>query len=360
MGNPTLEINVSLIRKSASAVRNLCLSAGINPTAVTKGYNALEAVTEALYDAGYRSFASSRLPHLKRVKDRLSAETMALRIPMPSEVGEVVEYADVSLNSELSTIRLLDREAMRRGKHHKVILMRDLGDLREGLFDEERFVETACAVERECGNVVLRGVGTNLSCYGSVVPTAENLSTLVRDAREIERQIGRPLDVVSGGASTSLYLVVNGEMPEGINNLRIGGANILRSEAREVSDDVLPELTNEALILKAEIIELGEKPTHPIGRLGMDAFMNVKKYADKGVRRRALLAAGAFDVGDYEKLTPIDSGVTLLGCSSDHMIADIEDSEREYRLGDTISMIVSYQAMLFATENDLVEKKILY
>jgi predicted amino acid racemase len=357
MGNPVIEINTKLIKRGASAVRAACAKIGIEATAVIKGYNAIDEVTEALWDAGYTSFASSRIPHLKRVKERFNASTMALRIPMPSEAGAVVEYADISLNSELETVKLLDMEAAKRKKTHGVILMRDLGDLREGLIDGEAFIETACLIEMEQENVRLCGVGANLSCYGSVVPTAENLSVLAKDAREIERCIGRKLEMVSGGASTSLYLVLNGEMPDGINHLRIGGANLMRSEAREVPDGELPELTDEAFILKAEIIELGEKPTHPIGRLGRDCFLNVRRYEDRGIRRRALLAVGAFDIGDHEKLLPLDSGVSLLGCSSDHLIADIHDSARDYKLGDTIPMIMRYQAMLFSTANDLIERR---
>jgi predicted amino acid racemase len=360
MRNPVLEIRADIIRQNASAVRGVCLKAGIDPTAVIKGYNALDGVTEILLDAGYRSFASSRIPHLKRLKDRgYPAATMALRIPMPSEVEDVVEYADASLDSEIETIRLLDKEARRRGKIHDVILMRDLGDLREGIIDEDLFVETAIEIEKTCGGIHLMGIGTNLSCYGSVIPTVENLSELAAGARKIEAAIGRRLDVVSGGASTSLYLVTRGMMPEGINNLRIGGANLLRSEARGINDDDLPELRDGAFVLKAEIVEIGEKPTHPIGRLGQDCFLNVRKYEDRGVRRRALLAVGAFDIGDHEKLVPLDKGVTLLGCSSDHMIADIHDSERDYRLGDSIPMRLLYQAMLFTTANDLVDKKII-
>jgi predicted amino acid racemase len=360
MRNPVLEIRTDLIRQNASAVRGACLKSGIDPTAVIKGYNALDEITEALLDAGYKSFASSRIPHLKRLKDRgYPATAMALRIPMPSEAEYVVEYADVSLNSEIETIELLDEEARKRNKIHDVILMRDLGDLREGIMDEELFVETACKIEKNCDNINLLGVGANLSCYGSVIPTVENLSALAAVARKTESAVGRRLDVVSGGGSTSLYLVTSGTMPDGINNLRIGGANLLRAEARYINDEDLPELRGDAFVLKAEIIEIGEKPTHPIGRLGLDCFSNVRKYEDRGVRRRALLAIGAFDVCDHEKLMPVDKGVTLLGCSSDHMIADIHDSERDYRLGDSISMLLLYQAMLFATANDLVEKKII-
>jgi predicted amino acid racemase len=360
MSNPVLEIRADLIRQNASAVRGACLKAGIDPTAVIKGYNALDGVTEALLDAGYKSFASSRIPHLKRLKDRgYPVSAMALRIPMPSEAEYVVEYADVSLNSEIETVRLLDEEARRRDKIHDVILMRDLGDLREGIIDGDIFAETAYKIEKSCDNINLLGIGANLSCYGSVIPTVKNLSELAAGAKKIESSIGRRLDVVSGGGSTSLYLVTNGTMPEGINNLRIGAANLLRSEARGISDADLPGLRDDAFLLKAEIIEIGEKPTHPIGRLGLDCFLNVKKYEDRGVRRRALLAIGAFDVCDHEKLVPLDEGVTLLGCSSDHMIADIHDSKRDYRLGDSISMLPLYQAILFTTANDLVEKRII-
>jgi predicted amino acid racemase len=359
MANPVLEINTSLIKQYASAVRALCAGAGIEASAVIKGYNALDEVTDALYEAGYRSFASSRTAHLKKVRDRFGgkAQTMALRIPMPSEAETVADLADISLNSEIETIALLDHAARNAGKIHKVILMRDLGDLREGIFEPERLTETACIIEKEYKNIRLHGIGANLSCYGTVIPTAENLSDLAANARAIEKAIGRKLDAVSGGASTSLYLAVNGEMPKGINHLRVGGANLMRSEARDVPDGALPELTDDAFILWAEIIEIGEKPTRPIGKLGKDCFMNEKTFADRGVRKRALLAVGAFDIGDHEKLVPLDGGVVLLGCSSDHLIADIEDSGREYGLGDAIPMRLRYQAMLFATENGLIEKR---
>jgi predicted amino acid racemase len=360
MTYPILHINTGQIRKNAEAVREACASAGIECTAVVKGYNAISEVTSALYDAGYRSFASSRLPHLRAVKNCLDAvTTMAIRIPMLSEAEELVACADVSLNSEIETIRRIDEEAGSRNKTHKIILMRDLGDLREGIIDEERFIETAVFIEKNFRNARLHGIGSNLSCYGSVVPTAENLSALASNAREIERAIGRKLDVVSGGASTSLYLAVNGSMPAGINHLRVGAANLLRSEARGLPDGALEDMTDDAFILEAEIAEIGEKPTRPIGKLGPNAFGNSRTYEDRGIRRRALLAVGAFDIGDYTKLIPTDEGVTLLGCSSDHLIADIHDSKRQYRLGGTISMTMTYQSVLFATANDLVEKRLI-
>ena len=57
---------------------------------------------------------------------------------MISEADKVVEYADISLNSELETIRALSKEALIKGRSHNIILMVDLGDLREGYYNERK------------------------------------------------------------------------------------------------------------------------------------------------------------------------------------------------------------------------------
>ncbi|MDR1508221.1 MAG: alanine racemase [Synergistaceae bacterium] len=358
--NPTLEIHKGKIAKNAEAVLNLCRGRGIEPAAVIKGYNAIDDVTDVIVEAGYKTLSSSRLPHLRAVKRRgYRAASLMLRLPMLSEIREVVEVCDASLNSEAETLARLDAEASQQGKRHGVILMRDLGDLREGIIDSPRLIELACRTERCHKNLDLLGIGSNLSCYGSVMPTCQNLSLLADDAAEIEREIGRKLDVVSGGESTSLQLLLRNEMPGGINHLRIGGAIMLRAEFSGLREGEMPDVTDDTLILKVEIIEIGEKPTHPIGVLGVDCFGNKKTFEDRGVRRRALAAIGAFDVGSHEKLVPLDENMKILGCSSDHMIIDIHDCARRYALGDIAEFKLLYQAMLYATANPMVSKVVI-
>lgn len=358
MGNPVLEIRLDIVRANASIILNACREKGIEVTAVVKGFNGIAPIAKAICEAGFKSLGSSRLLHLESVKECCYlARTMSLRISMPSEVPDVVRCADVSLESELQTIAALDKEAGSQGKVHGVILMHDVGDLREGIFGEELLVETAVRVEREFPNIRLEGVGTNLNCYGSVTPTNENLSQLVRCSGEIESLIGRKLDAVSGGASTSIMPMLSGGMPAGINHLRIGSAIMLRSEAMGLPDDELPGLSNDTMTLYAEIVELGSKPTHPIGVLDVDCFGNRRSYEDRGIRKRALLALGAFDTGDTSKLVPRDKNAKILGSSSDHTIVDIHDSAIDYKLGDTIAFGLSYQPMLFSTANGLVEKR---
>ena len=358
---PILEIDQELVYRNATIIRELCLNEGIEPTAVVKGYNGLEAITEPILQAGYKTLASSRIPHLVTIHEKkYPVEALLLRIPMASEIEDVVRFADISLNSQLDTIRQLDWTARNMGFKHKIILMRDLGDLREGIFDRERFIETACVVERDLPGVALYGVGANLSCYGSVVPTAENLSQLVEDAREIERQIGRKLDVVSGGGTTSIPLLAKGGMPRGVNHLRIGEAILLSHDLAGFYGCPIPGHSNDTLTLKAQIVEIGEKPTHPIGTLGVNCFGEIPIYEDRGIRRRALLAIGAFDLGDPGKLVPADEDIKVLGASSDHTIVDIHDSKRPYKLGDVLDFTLCYQNMLFATANPLIQKKVKF
>ena len=357
---PSLEIQKTIIRRNAEIILSFCRSAGIEPFGIIKGFNAETAVTEAFVEAGYRTLGSSRLPHLKFVKEMgWEVQTLALRIPMLSEAEEVIEYADISLNSERETLAALDCEAARRGKIHKVILMRDLGDLREGIFDRDKLTETAEYVEHSLHSLHLYGIGANLTCYGSIIPTERNLSELADTAEDVEKRIGRKLEIISGGNTTSLPLIYEGKMPKAINNLRIGEANVLPCDLMDHWKTPIAGLSNDGFVLKAEIIEIGEKPTYPIGEIGTNCFGSYSTYQDRGVRKRAILALGAFDIGDPDKLIPVDTGITVLGASSDHLIIDIQDSVNSYRLGDIVSFTLHYQAMLFATASSLINKYVI-
>jgi predicted amino acid racemase len=352
-----MEVRLDVIRSNARVILDLCRGHGIEPAAVVKGFNAIPQIMDVLVGEGYRCLASSRIGHLAKARARgYPVATMGLRIPMRSELADVAQYCDVILNSDLGTVRLLDDEARRAGKVQKIVFMRDLGDLREGVFDSEQFVERAVFAAKDFANIELVGIGANLGCYGSVKPTVKNMQELARNASEIERATGRKLGMVSGGASTSLPMVARGQMPREINHLRVGAAIMHRREIYGIEEGELAELSDKSLVLSAEVIEAGEKPTHPVGERLLDCFGNVAVYEDRGVRRRVLLAIGAYDVGNCQKLDPLDEGVRILGCSSDHMIVDVHDSRREYRAGDVMSFGLMYQSMLFATSNDMIRK----
>ena len=301
--------------------------------------------------------ADSRVANIKTYADIARAngkKTTLLRIPMHAEVADVAKYVDLSFNSELSTIRLLNEEAGKLGVKHNILLMIDLGDLREGIFyqNEDLIFET---VEEILGmeHINLYGVGVNLTCYGAIIPKNDNLSNLVAVARKIEDKFGIKLEMVSGGNSSSIYLIGKGEMPEGITNLRLGESFLLGNDT--AYGEKLPGTCSDALVLEAQIVELKEKPSLPIGEVGVDAFGQKPYYEDRGIIKRAIIAIGKQDT-DIDSMEPLDPKVDILGGSSDHIILDVTKSDTEYKVGDIVQFVVGYGGMLKTATSPYVEK----
>ena len=198
--------------------------------------------------------------------------------------------------------------------------------------------------------VHLAGIGVNLTCYGSTKPTPEKMNELVGLARQVEQRIGRKLEIVSGGATSSFTLVHWGTMPAGVNHLRIGEAILLGKDLQVdwgIRD--MDYLRMDALTLRAEVVEVKDKPTYPIGEFAIDAFGRKPVYEDRGIRRRAILALGRADVGELESLIPREPGLTVIGGSSDHCIVDVEDCPRRLQVGDIVEFSLCYSHMLYAT-----------
>lgn len=357
---PMLNINLELLRSNTARILSHCESHGIKLCGVVKGFGGISELVEQLILGGCRQIGSSRTPQLKTIKELWnSVETLLLRIPMLSEIEEVVKYCDISLNSEIETLIKLDEAAARCNKIHKVVVMYDLGDLREGIIKRDQLIELCLFTENELSNIYLSGIATNLGCYGAIVPTEENLGELSLTAKMIEKRINRKLDIVSGGGSTSLPLIARGQMPSGINHLRIGGGMInpvgmIRNGIMNVKN-----MNCDTFIIKAQIVELNVKPTYPIGQIFTNAFGEMPHFVDKGNRKRAILALGNQDVGDCNKLVPKDESIKVIGASSDHLIIDIQDCRREYRIGDIVEFNTLYQAMLFACLSQYVKKVFL-
>jgi len=357
---PVLEININKIRNNAKTIKEFCSKRGIEVTGVVKGAQALLPVDEAFLEAGISCLADSRMDHIESMrKGGIDADILLLRIPMISEIDKLVCNVDISLNSEISLLKVIEEACERKNKSHEVILMADLGDLREGYFEEEELLEAAIFVENKLERVHLKGIGTNLGCYGSVSPTQENLGRLVELAEKIEKIIGRRLEIISGGATSSLKLIVDGTMPERINQLRIGEAILTARDMEDYFDCKIDGLEKDAFVLKAEVVEIKTKPTHPIGLMMVNAFGEKPLYQDRGRRKRALLAVGRGDFGQIDKLIPKLEGSFVLGASSDHLILDIEDCKKEIKIGDILDFGICYGPMLFLCGSDSVRKSFI-
>ena len=348
---PQLEFDLALLRSNADAVISRCRGMGIRVCGVIKGVDGLPEAARVLHAAGAEELGTSRLEQVAKCRAAgVPGPWLLIRIPGLTELPDVVALCETSLQSEWPTLLALEEECLRQNKTHRVIVMTDLGDLREGFWDKKELVDVCERVERDLPHVQLAGIGVNLTCYGSTKPTPEKMNELVGVARQVEQRIGRKLEIVSGGATSSYTLVHWGTMPAGINHLRIG-ENILLGKDLQVNWGIqdMDYLRMDGFTLRAEVIEVREKPTYPIGEFAIDAFGRKPVYVDRGIRRRAILALGRADVGELESLIPREAGLTVIGGSSDHCIVDVEDCPRRLEVGDIVEFSLCYSHLLYAT-----------
>ena len=341
---PQLEVDLGKLRENLTALKERCQDSFVGIIGVVKGVNAWPEAVGVYDEMGFPFLATSRLDQLKKMRDQdVKTPLMLIRVPMLSELDEMVKLADASLQSDLTVLRATEEAAARQGRTHGVILMIDLGDLREGFWDAEELVDAAVEVERKLPHLELLGVGVNLSCYGSIRPDKRNMQGLSSLAVDVERAIGRELRFVSGGASTSTYMVLDGTMPGRINSQRLGEIGLV-GRANYGCD---PDFTNlDVFTLRAEVVECRDKPSFPVGQLTVDAFGHTGHYEDRGIRRRALIAVGRVDYGDCFDLKPRMPGVEILGASSDHTILDVEAVKEQIHVGDILEFDVNYGSLV--------------
>ena len=347
---PVLDVNFSAIRTNAQVLCDICARNNISVAGIIKFSDGDPEVARAYREGGCAQLGVSRARHLKALKEAFpGTETLLTRSPTRTDLTDCARYADLSLHADADILTALNAEAAGWGTRPGIVLMLDVGDLREGVDNIPALVELAKLCEN-LPNLNLRGVGTNLACMNGVLPTEENLSFLVEGAEAVEATIGRKLEIISGGSSINLLLLKDGVswMPERINHLRIGGSIANPMNIRMNRGVTFPGIREDTMVLTAEIIEIQEKASAPKQASTKNWAGQSVIREDKGRRLRAILALGSQDVGDAATLIPLDKGVEIVGCSSDHTIVDITDSEIPRRSGDTLSFKVRYANMLYA------------
>ncbi len=351
---PRLVFNLNKIKQNLNAVGSIVKGADCTLMIVTKSFCADQRIVELIAAHPQVDYlADSRIKNISGY-GKSPKESVLLRLPQKDEVEEVVKHADISFNSEIPTLRLLSAEAVKQDKIHKVVLMIDLGDLREGIFYQDKdLIKAAVEEALRLPNIQLTGLGVNLTCYGAIIPKHDNLSLLVEIAEDLRSKYKIDLPMISGGNSSSLYLIWKGDLPEGINNLRLGEAFILGNDT--AYGGRIAGTCGDAVTLEAQIIELKTKPSLPIGEVGMDAFGLRPVYEDRGNIKRAILAIGKQDT-DPESMIPEDPDIDILGASSDHLIMDVTRSKNDYSVGDTISFTLGYGALLKASTGNYVHR----
>jgi len=350
--NPRLDIDLNKIRKNTENIKSICSQYGIKVVGITKGCSAIPEVAQAMINGGLKILGDSRIENIRSLRESgIKADLMLIRIPMLSEVDEVIKWADISLNSEISVINSLSQSAIKEGTIHKIILMIDVGDLREGIMPEDT-IKIVNKI-KNCSGIKLIGIGTNFCCISGVMPSKENLIQLVKLADAIEDNYNISLEVISGGNTSVLKFVEDGTIPKRVNQLRIGVGILLgQDDARSCN---LVGTSQDTFILSGEIIELKEKPSLPYGEIGRDAFGEIPVFQDLGIRKRAILALGKQDI-HLDSLIPEKKEIEIVGASSDHLIIDITCFKETLKVGDEIKFRLNYPALLAATTSKYINK----
>ena len=349
MSVPRLEIDLGKIHHNAHTLVGRLARRGISVTGVTKAGVGSADIANAMLRAGVTGLGDSRIENIEALRGaQLSASMTLIRSPMISQAMRVVMHADVSFNTELAVIGKLSIAAGAVRRTHGIVLMVELGDLREGIMpcDLERTVREVLRLP----NIELRGIGANLACLNGVSPDDKNMAQLSALTESIEATIGQVLGTVSGGNSGSLSWALSGADTGRINELRLGEAILLGREP--LHREAIEGLHTDAFILVGEVIEAKTKPSQPWGTVAQSAFGAKPRAGDRGDISQAILAIGQQDT-DPAGLEP-PPGVVIIGSSSDHVIADT--GPQLPRIGAEMRFQPNYAALVRAMTSPFVVK----
>ncbi|MDB4324725.1 alanine/ornithine racemase family PLP-dependent enzyme [bacterium] len=351
MTAPRLEVDLQKIHHNARTLVERLASRGIAVTGVTKATLGSVEIARALLGAGVSALGDSRIENIAAMQRAgVRAPMVLIRSPMLSQVRRVVAHADVSLNTELDVISKLSCAAQKAKRTHGVVLMVELGDLREGIMPGE-LDETVRQVLR-LPNISLVGIGTNLACRSGVSPDALNMAELSDLANSIEAKFGVTLATVSGGNSANLAWALGDADTGRVNDLRLGEAILLGRET--LHRQPIDGLHLDAVTLVAEVIESKVKPSLPWGEIAQTAFGDVPAVADRGDIHQMILAIGQQDTDPGGLGAP--PGIEVLGSSSDHLV--VECRSNGLPVGAEVGFQLNYSALLRAMTSPYVTKVI--
>jgi len=357
-----LRIYIDRIIKNVSKMNDFCNKHGKEWTFVTKVLGGNKPVLKNLLKSdvilGTHSIGDSRVSNLKVIKSvDPNLVTMYLKPPSTSYVKSVIKYADISLNTDYNTIYELNNEAKIQHKNHKVIIMIEMGELREGVV-RDRFLDFYSKVF-DLPNIEIIGLGTNLGCMYGIEPTFDKLIQLCLYEQLIETRFKRDLNLVSGGSSITLPLLSKGKVPKGVNHLRIGEAIFLGTSP--FTGKKFSNLSTNAFEFCGDIVELEKKEKNPDGVIGNGNVGHVKKHQDSDNidhEYKAVLDFGVVDV-DIKDITSKDISAHFVGTTSDLTVYGLGLKSNKYEVGDSLKFNPDYMAVARLMNSKFVEKEIL-
>lgn len=344
---PRLAIDLGKIEHNSRSLVARLAKSRISVTGVTKSILGDHEIAAALLGAGISGLGDSRIENIEGMRRAgIRSEITLIRTPMLSQVDRVVRQADISFNSELDIIAALSSVAQKSNKTHGVVLMVELGDLREGIMPDDilKTVEAMLGLP----NIVFKGIGANLACLSGISPEEANMAAMSELADSIDAKFGPITDIVSGGNSANIEWALSGAETGRINNLRLGEAILFGREA--LHRQPIDGLHQDAIELVAEVIEAKIKPSLPWGVIAQNAFGEINRPSDRGLTSRVIVAIGRQDIDPIGISPP--AGHKIIGTSSDHLVLDVGGNH--VCVGDEITFQINYSAFLRAMTSPFV------
>jgi predicted amino acid racemase len=351
-------LNRKKLKENYQYLDNLFNAGNIEWGIVSKVFCGSRLYLKEIIGLGIRQICDSRITNLKIIKSiDPSIETVFIKPAAKRYISSVVKYADASFNTEYETIKMLSDEAVRQDKLHKIIIMIELGELREGVMRED-FVDFYAKVFK-LPNIEVAGIGTNLTCMYGVLPNQDKLVQLCLYEQLIEAKFNKTIPYISGGTSVTIPLIAKGLLPKGVNHFRVGESLFLGTDV--YNNQPNPNLHQDVFKLYAEIIELREKPMIPDGNLGHNLTGDELSFEDEqsnDTSYRAIIDIGLLDV-EANHIFPTSKNIKIVGSSSDMMVVDLGEDYKHYKVGSLIEFNLDYMGILRVMNCDYVDKRIM-
>lgn len=351
-------LNKSKLKSNFDYLDNLFKEKDIKWAVVSKILCGNKEYLEELLSYSITQICDSRIVNLKMIKQiNPKVETIFIRPPAKHAIKNIVKYADISMNTEIETIKLLSEEAQIQNKVHKIIIMIELGELREGVMRDDLIDFYSKVFNLK--NIEVVGIGANLSCLYGVLPNHDKLIQLCLYKQLIELKFNKKITYISGGSSVTIPLIFQKLLPKGINHFRVGETLFLGTDV--YNDKVLKNFNTDVFVLYSEIIELIEKPKVPMGEMGTNAEGHSVTFDETKIGKtsyRAIIDLGLLDV-DINHIFPKDKNISIVGSSSDMIVIDLSRNTKKYQVGDLLEFKLDYIGILRVLNSKYIEKRII-
>lgn len=332
-----ITINLNKLKYNIQHTLDLCKGKSLNLVPVVKSICGDQHIIDCFNIFNLSTIADSRLDNFRRMttdKNRFLIRPAALY-----EAEDTVKYSDTSLQCDLKTIMALDKAAKEAQHTHDIILLIDLGDLRDGILYSDQDTLLSCAAFiHTSSNLRLVGIATNYNCFLGYLPNQDNMQELVKLHKLLIPFYDTDTPIVSGGNSSSVSILISEKecFPAEFNQLRMGEAIMLGRDPADNS--FIPGYETDVFTLHVPLIEVYEKET-PSG----------------DTMRRGILAIGKQDL-QLDHIIPRDSRIKVLGGCSDECVVDLSSSP-DYQSGEELTFDLEYGALMTAFAGSFISKK---